>query len=315
NALIDRLGGRRIEIRKLNDPNPMKLALLAAAKQKLPEDALAAADLASLYGWASNAKLPPEDRLAAAERGELYGAETPDGLAALYDQIPAKPAQWTAALKAKKPPADARARAVLYQIAHGADDPAQRRAAISALLADAKPRGAFPATALLLAATVSGLSPEGAPPDFAADAARVLLAAGLADKALPWIASAQSKALALLARWASGGKPPPGEAPLLPDALAELAARDPASSPRQADLLNALNGALGAPVLSTATAPAGQPAAGQSLGETVLTALLASVNGDKLTSDPAALAQAVSGLRGAGLDADARRLAVEAALD
>src|SRR5208282_3881916 len=173
----------------------------------------------------------------------------------------------------------------------------------------------FPATALLLAAAVAEIPLDGATSDFAADAARVLLAAGAADKALPWIAASQSKALALLARWAMGGKPQPGDATLLPDALAELAARDPAASPRQADLLNALHGALGAPVLSPATAPAGQPAAGQSLGETVLTALLACVSGDKLTSDPAALAQAVSGLRGAGLDADARRLAVEAALD
>ncbi|HXP13646.1 MAG TPA: hypothetical protein VN795_08295 [Stellaceae bacterium] len=317
NALIDRLGGRKVEIRKLTGPDPMKLALLAASKAKLPADALAAADLSALYGWALNAKLPPEDRLAAAERGEIYGAVTADDLAALYDQIPApaKPAQRIAALKAKKPATEARARAVVYQIAHGADDPAQRRDAIAALLADAKQRGAFPATALLLAGSVANIPLDGATSDFAADAARVLLAVGYADKALPWIAASQSKALALLARWASGGKPPPGEAPLLPDALAELAARDPAASPGQADLITALNGALGAPVLSAATAPAGQPASGQSLGETVLTALLACANGDKLASDPAALAQAVAGLRAAGLDADARRLAIEAALD
>ena len=317
NALIDRLGGRKVEIRKLTNPDPIKLALLGASKQKLPADALAGADLSALYGWASNAKLPPEDRLAAAERGELYGAVTADGLAALYDQIPApvKPAQRMAVLKSKKPASEARSRALLYQLAHNAGDPAQRRAAISALLADAKERGAFPATALLLAGIVAEIPLEGAPADFAADAARVLLAAGAADTALPWIAASQSKALALLARWAPGGKPPPGEAPPLPDVLAELASRDPASSPRQADLLNALAGALGTPVLSTATAPAGNPASGQSLGETVLTALLACASGGKLASDPAALAQAVAGLRAAGLDAEARRLAVEAALD
>ncbi len=313
-ALIDRLGGRKIEIRKLASPDPIKLALLAASKAKLPADALAAADLASLYGWAMNAKLPPEDRLAAAERAELYGAVTPDGLAALYDQIPApaKPVQRTALLKAKKPAAEARTRALLYQLAHNADDPAQRRDAITALLADAKQRGAFAAAALLLAPAVTQLPLEGAPPDFAADAARVLLAAGSADKSLPWIEASQSKALALLARWAAGGK---FDAQLLTDALAELAARGPAASPRQADLLNALAGALGVPVMSAATATASHPASGQSLGESVLTALLAAVSGDRLTSDPATLAQAVAGLRAAGLDADARRLAVEAALD
>jgi hypothetical protein len=315
-ALIARLGGSRAPIASLNDPDPMKFALLAAAKQKLPQDALANADLASLRFWALNAKLPPEQRLAAAERAALYGAISPDDLASLYGQIPATPAGVAAVLKAKKPPSEPRARALLYQIARDAEDQAQRRIAITALLADAKQRGALPETAPLLAAAVGGVTIDGSTSDFAADAARVLLAAGLPDKSLPWIDAAKSKALALLARWAMGGKSQPGDAQLLTDVLAELAARDPASAPRQADLVNAINGALGAPVLSAATAPAGQKMmAGQSLGETVLTLRLACASGDKLTSDPAALAQAVAALHEAGLDAASRRLAVEAALD
>ncbi len=314
-ALIARLGGSRAPIAQLNDPDPMKFALLAAAKQKLPPDALANADLASLRFWALNAKLPPEQRLAAAERAALYGAISPDDLASLYGQIPATPAGVAAVLKAKKPPAEPRARALLYQIARDAEDQAQRRAAITALLADARQRGALPETALLLAGAVGGVTLDGSTSDFAADAARVLLAAGAPDKSLSWIDASKSKALALLARWAMGGKSQPGDAQLLTDALAELAARDPAAAPRQADLVNAINGVLGAPVLSAATAPAGQKTAGPSLGETVLSARLALANGDKLTADPAALAQAVAGLHEAGLDAASRRLAVEAALD
>jgi len=313
-ALIDRLGGRPVKITQLNDATPMKLALLAAAKQTLPPSAVANADLAALHGWAANAKLPPEQRLPAAERGAYYGAVTPEYLATLYDQIPIKPAERAAILqsKAMKPPADARGRALFYQIAHTDDDMAARRGAVTALLADAKKRGAFKASALLLGAVLSGITIDGSTSDFDADAARVLLVAGTSDNALPWVEAAQSKPLSLLARFAAGGPPLPGDAQLLQDALAELAARNPAAAPRQADLLKALAATLDAPVLSPATAPA---ASGAHLGETVLTIRLTSVSGDQLTQDPAALSNAVAGLRAVGLDGEARRLAIEAAID
>jgi hypothetical protein len=313
-ALIDRLGGRPVKITQLNDATPMKLALLAAAKQNLPSNAVANADLAALYGWAMNAKLPPEQRLPAAERGEYYGAVTPEDLAALYDQIPIKPAERAAIVQSKvmKPPSDTRGRALFYQIAHTEDDVATRRGAITALLADAKKRGAFKASALLLGAVLSGITIDGSTSDFDADAARVLLVAGTSDNALPWVEAVQSKPLRLLARFAAGGPPLPGDAQLLQDALAELAARNPAAAPRQADLLKALTATLEAPVLSPATAPA---ASGAHLGETVLTTRLTSVSGDQLTQDPAALSSAVAGLRAVGLDKEARRLAIEAAID
>ena len=313
-TLINRLGGRPIKITQLNDATPMKLALLAATKQNLPASAVANANLAALYGWAMNAKVPLEQRLAAAERGELYGAVTPEALATLYDQTPIKPAERAAIVqsKAMKSPADARGRAMFYQIAHTEDDMAARRGAVAALLADARKRGAFQASALLLGAVLSGITIDGSTSDFDADAARILLVAGTSDNALPWVAAAQSKPLSLLARFAAGGPPLPGDAQLLQDALAELAARNPAAAPRQANLLKALAATLDAPVLSPATAPA---ASGVRLGETVLTIRLTSVSGDQLTQDPVALSSAVAGLRAAGLDGEARRLAIEAAID
>ena len=50
------------------------------------------------------------------------------------------------------------------------------------------------------------------------------------------------------------------------------------------------------------------------IGETVLTALLVAAPEGPLSADPVALFTGVSGLRQIGLETDARRLAVEAAL-
>jgi hypothetical protein len=314
-ALVDRLGGGKDKITSLADPSPIKLTLLAAAKQKLPDDALANASLSGLRFWALDAQIPPEQRLAAAERAALYGAIRPDDLGAVYDGIASKQEAASVIAKSGKKPLDARGRALLYQVAHNSSDPVQRRAAISALLADAKQRGCFATTALLLAGATSGVPVDGSNVDFAAVAARVLLVTGAADKAEPWIAAAESKSLALLARWASAGPAQPGDAQLLQDALAELASRNPNASPRQADLLNGLATALGAPTLAAATAPpAGQGAAAKDVGETVLTVLLTASSGSGLTADPVVLAHAVAGLRQAGLDAEARKLAIEAAI-
>jgi hypothetical protein len=319
-ALIDRLGGLKDKIPSLADPSPIELTLLAAAKQKLTDDDLANASLPAVRFWALDAGVPPEQRLAAAERAEIYGAIDPDVLGAVYDGIASKQGAASVISKSGKKPLDARGRALLYQVAHNSSDPVQRRAAILLLLADAKRRGCFAASALLLADATSGIPADGSNVDFAADAARVFLAAGAADKAEPWIAVAQSKSLALLEHWASGGPAQPGDAQLLQDALAELAARDPKASPRQADLLNGLATALGAPALAAATAPSGPASqaasgAGKGVGEIVLTSLLAASSGSGITADPVALAHAVSSLRQAGLDADARRLAIEAAID
>jgi hypothetical protein len=58
-----------------------------------------------------------------------------------------------------------------------------------------------------------------------------------------------------------------------------------------------------------------QAAQGRRIGETVLTTLLLASAGDKLSGEPIVLAHAIAALQAVGLDADARAMAVEAALD
>jgi hypothetical protein len=325
-ALIARIGSRAAKLPPLDDPTPMDLALLAAAKAPLPPETAVKSGLAALYGWAIDDKIPPAQRLAAAERAALLGSVPSDGLAAIYDAIAFKSEDGSTAAKALKSPADPRARARLYQLAkHAAPD--IRQAAIMALLSEAQKRGAFMLTARLVAPVLAELPADNPPAPFAAMAARALIAAGHAEAAQPWLSTAQSQALLMVSRLAAPGPFGPGDNQLLKDATAELAAQSDAGATR-ADLLLALYTALdGAPILGGAVAAQPSPsldttlwnaqldaAQHKRLGETVLTTALLDNDRGALTADPILLTRAVAALRGVGLEAEARRLAVEAAL-
>jgi hypothetical protein len=332
-ALVDALAGHPRRIGKLPDPTPMRLAMLAAAKEPLPADALAAAGPAALLAYARSDALPAERRLPAAERAALLGALPPDALGTLYRAVEVKPEEQVAALKDGKPPDDARGRAILFQVARSAAPQDIRRAAISAFFADAQKRGAFPLAARLLAPALGDMDPSAASKPFAADAARALLVTG-DDKARTWLDAAGSPALTLLSHIAQGsalvGQDPAG---LLQDGVVELASRDSGTASMQADLLVTLLAAFGDtlgkldwPLLLSPPHDAKLPSAalmiGQQqaiaqkrIGETVLDSILLAGPGERLSLEPVLLGQAIAGLRASGLEGEARALAVEAALD
>ncbi|HXQ52552.1 MAG TPA: hypothetical protein VN802_15765 [Stellaceae bacterium] len=333
-ALIDALGGRPRKIDKLADASPMRVALLAAAKQPLPAEVLAAAGPASLLAYASSESVPAERRLAAAERAALLGALAPDALGALYRQIQFKPEEQTAALAEGKLPQDAKSRAILYDIARSGASTQTREAAIAALFAEAKKRGAFPLAARLIAPALSEFNPADGSSAFAADAARALLVTGAADAAPAWIDSADSRALAMLSSLAlpSGGEGQDA-ASLLHDTIAELASRNAGAAPAQADLLVALAGALDQPIGALDWSPLMAPPhdakmpstalwldqqqamTAKRVGETALTSILLVGAGEQLSLEPILLARAIAGLRAIGCESDARALALEAAID
>jgi hypothetical protein len=326
NALIARLGSRAAKLPPLDDATPMDFALLAAAKAPLPPETAAKAAPAALYGWAINDKIPPAQRLVAAERAALLGALPPEALGAIYDAIAFKSDEGPAAAKAFKSAADPRARARLYQFAHRAA-PDIRQAAIMALLSEARKRGTFMLTARLVAPALAELPADNPPTPFAAMAARALIAAGQTEAAQPWLSAAQSQALLLVSQLASPGPFGPGDGQLLQDATSELTASGDAGTAR-GDLLLALYTALdGAPILGGAVAAQPSPALDSDLwnaqldaarrhrlGQVVLATVLLDADRGALTADPILLARAIAALRAVGLDAEARRLAVEAAL-
>ncbi len=331
-ALIETIDGHRRKLDKLPDPTPMRMALLAAAKLPLPADALASAGPAALAAWATNDKVSAPQRLAAGERAQALGALPPGALGLLYGSIDARAEEKNVALKAGKLPDDARGRAVLYGIARANGVPSARVAALAPLLADARRRGAYVNVARLVAPLVMELQPAPALRSFAGDAARVLMAAGRVDLAAPWIDLAKLPALRVVAGLARASGSDDGALPVKA-AVAALTAQDGAAAPGQIDLLAALLTALGEPMTDIDLAPllqashAGvlpgaalwldqqQAAAGGRIGETVLTSLLIAEAGDRLTPEPILLVRVVSGLKAVGLEADARALAVEAALD
>lgn len=331
NGLIETIDGQRRKLDKFPDPTPMRMALWAAAHVPLPAEALTNAGPAALAVWATNDKVPAVQRLAAAERAEALGALPPDALGLLYASIGAQPEEQEAVMKNTKLLEDPKSRAILYGMAQATTVPASRAAALALLLADAHRRGTFVPMARLVAPLISDLQPDSALQGFAADAARALLIAGQFDQAAPWIALANMPELRLLDAVAQPGTAT--DAPALTDVVAALAARDRDAAPRQADLLIAVQTALGsapanfnlAPLL-TATHSGPLPnmalwldhqeaAAAGRVGETLLTSLVMASAGDRLTPEPIVLEQVIAGLKAVGFEREARALALEASIN
>jgi hypothetical protein len=329
-TLVNAILGHRGKLDKFPDPSPFRMALLAAAKLPLPAEALANAGPGSLAVLATSDKAPIAARLAAGEKAEALGALPPAGLGLLYGAAESKPEELGAFLKSGKLPDDPRSRAILYNLARTNEPGALRVAALAPLIADAGRRGAFVPLARLIAPLVAELQPSPDLQSFARDAGRVLLATGAYDRAAPWVALAGRPELRLVASFAQIDS---SEDTSLGAASAALTSRDADAAPRQADLLVTLASALGMPLTGvdlgallrsthSGTVPNGalwldqqQAAKAGRLGETVLTTVLLASAGDHLSPEPLVLAQAIRGLQAVGLDADARALAVEAALN
>jgi hypothetical protein len=329
-TLINAIMGHRGKLNKFPDPTPFRMTLLAAAKLPLPADALANAGPGALAVWATSDKEPVTARLAAGEKAEALGALPPAGLGLIYSAVEFKPDEQGAFLKNGKLPDDPRARAIVYDLARTNEPGALRASALALLTADARRRGAFVPMARLIAPLVIELQPSPDLQSFAPDAARVLLAAGMYDHAAPWIDLAGRSELRVISGFALPGA---GDTVSIADAIKTLKALDADAALRQADLLVTLAAAFNMPLngvdLATqlrgahsGTMPNGtlwldqqQAAKAGRLGETVLTTILLASAGDRLSTEPIVLSQAIAGLEAVGLDADARALAIEAALN
>jgi hypothetical protein len=327
-ALIEALSGHATKLEKLPEPSPIRVALVAAAKLALPADAVAAADLPTLRAWVGNEAVPPLQRLAAAERAAALGTLSPKALAELYAKVEFKPDEIGAAIKQGRSPETSRDRALLLAVAR--TDPAVivRAKALGALLADGRKRGSFMTAARLTAPLLADLPPGPELQSWAADAARAFYAAGQPEPAAAWLAVADPKAapmLALVARIAQGDAGPARDVAALKATLSDLAKRDAEKATMAVTLLTAFADPAAQDILlSNAYAVKSanatlminllQAAAAKRVGETVLMVLIVARSDDHLTADPLALAQSIGGLRAVGLDAEARALALEAAL-
>jgi len=325
--LIEALAGRPMRLVRLPDPSPILVTLVAAAKLPLPAEAVAAADLPTLRAWAGNEAVPPLERLAAAERATALGAMPASALAALYAKVEFKPDELGSAIKQGRAPTTPRERALLYQVARTDPAAAARATALKALLAGARKRDDFFTMARVVAPVLADLPASDDLAPFAPEAVRALYAGGRPDAAAPWLIHAPPGTAPLLLCLT---QPPTAgsDAKALHDAVAAAAGRDR----KQATMLLSVMKALDLPVapadwaaLIGPAAPGTLPnaavwldqqdaAAGKRVGETVLTTLILARDGDHLSTEPVVVARAVTGLKAVGLEADARALALEAAL-
>lgn len=336
-TLIAILGGTKGKLGRLPDPSPLDLALLAAAKQPLPADAIGAASPAVLRAWASAEGAPIAQRVAAGERAAAFGALPVDDLRALYEKLEFTAEDRANAVTRASAETNGRGHALLYTTARAQTVAASRAETLQAMLDQARKAEDFVLVARVVEPLLLEMKPTTDLAWFAAGAARALFATAHPGEAQAWLAVAdpdQARALYPLAWIALGQDGPAWDGKLLGAAIADAVKGDGDGGAKRAALVLALLTAFDRPVGPAEWAPLagklplasldlpGAPvwfdlpraAAGKRLGETVLLALVTAGEGNRLTPQPVRLVRAIEALRGVGLEGEARGLAVEAAL-
>ncbi len=328
------------------DPSPLLIALLRAARMVPDGLELGGAEPGVLRAIAALEHLPADMRVVAAERSEAMGIATAEALRAVYEAIAFTAEQKGNALNAAGEMSPPLGRALLYQAAKAEPVPSARAEILRRVWRDGRASGMFATAARTYLDLALTLAPAGELAWLAADMGRALLAAGQGETALAWFALANEQAAgapeaarAAAALWPLLRLHAPSEA--VPWEPARLAAwhdlgddGDPAARRARAALLLSLFEALGedigdeaweplleGPLAASVRMPSpalwrGLFAASRGLrvGETVLMALLVLGDEGPAAAAPQVLNAVVSSLRLIGLEADARAIALEAAL-
>jgi hypothetical protein len=329
-----------------NQLSPLTLAMARTAKIALPEAAAANATLpAVLRGIATDPAATLEARLLAAEKAEAMGSIEAEVLRQTYDSVNATPQELAAAPAGADK--SAKGRAILYRAVVNQANPILKAELIGKAFAISGDFGpAYFTNARLYAVELQNLKPSPELVAFAYPAARALLAAGKADAAKGWLlflrnqmGTAPETASAVAGLWPILRMSAAEDDKMLPAAALELWRKARADQPgeigqRRAAVCYSLLAALGekvpedawlplydGPALSATVTP--RPAIWQGLttaaneqrvGEAVLMSLVSLSDGSLGQTDPSQLYRAVWALKKVGLDAEARALAVEAAI-
>lgn len=329
-----------------NQLSPLTLAMARSAKIALPETAAANASLpAVLRGIAADPAATLDARLTAAEKAESLGSIETEVLRQAYEAVNASPQELAAAPAGAEK--SAKGRAILYKAIVQQSQPTAKAELISrafAITGDFGP-GYF-TMARLLSVELQNIKPAPELVAFAYPAARALLAAGKPDAAKPWLlflrtqmAQAPETATAIAGLWPILRMSAAEDDRVLPAAALELWRKARADQPgeigqRRAAVCYSLLAALGekipedawlplydGPTQSATVAPRpalwlglNSAAADQRLGLTVLMSLATLGETSLGQADPVQLYRVVAALKRAGLDAEARALAVEAAI-
>jgi hypothetical protein len=320
--------------------------MLCAARRPVPEDALEAANPASLRLIAASPETPMRLRLVAVEAAAAAGTVPAESVAKFYAAQEFKKAELADPAKASEKLPGARARALFYQAAAAAAEPEAKARLLAAGFMRARQDGVFPVYARAAFPLYAKLPIEGPLAWFAGDAARALVAASEPGLGARWhqLAAAVGRSDAKLREsafllWpvmtlAATDAPKPFE-PALFEAWLEanggLATPEAAARanlalalmqgvgiavPDKAWQLLALDGqaekvATPSPALMRALDEARD---GGRVGETALLALMALGEAGPARAANLTLARVVASLHAVGLAQPARAIALEAAL-
>lgn len=335
-------GDRQAKIANLPAPAPLDVAMLNAAKVQIPSDAMDTRDAGMLAAMARNAATPVDTRLGLGERAEAVGTLSTSELAQIYGAMKFTPQQIANALSESDSLGGARGRALLYVAQSRQNNAAARAELLQRAYVAARAAGLYPTAVRLYAEPLKAIpatddlgwfAGEAARASFAGNEplqARTWLAAGLgfrpaagaeglaadvaalpyellgSEKTIPWDnarwqrwkqaqgTSAKVKATILLALLEGLDRPAPDEAW---DGLAVVDI-DPAAHLPSPAVLRRLEVA----------------AATERRGAAVLGALATFGPEGPAGTHPIVLGMAIAGLRQIGLQADARALALDAAV-
>lgn len=315
------LGERQSKKVKLaGSPDPVLAAMMLQAGLK-PANVQSAqppkpSGLAGTAAAARDPSLPLDKRIEAAELAFAGGLVSVDELIQLYRQAKFSGDPLTM-------PDSPLMRAQLYQAADQAFDPVRRAQFVQRALLNARARGTYFSLAALYRPIADRITPAPNLAWFAPEAARLMFWSGNVERGGFWLNLAQGASTAQpdIARTLPGLQILAQMAGLTGtyDADPVLAWQHSGGNPAIAERLRGIEAGLGlpggiAPIASGEAAAIGTAAQAGRRGETVLLALIALGGRGLANADSATLAQSLGGLRAVGLEEEARRIGIEAAI-
>ncbi len=344
-AVMDRLGGStEMKVPAPSELTPARIAMYHELKEPLPDNAFDLASIQAVTSLAMDTRIDPELRLSAAEAAASQGALAAQVLRDAYAAQKFKPEDLQGAAALPETGASARDRAVLYQAVAVAPVPAVRASILQVALGPTGWADNDNWRLQVFAPFLMDLPPAPELSWYAPEAAHYLFALGEFEQARAWIELTQGDqsfgegsvdtnsaimlpSLLALDYLAGGYQSVPvmgsflaqGQVNASPDSVERLQAIFSAfddSLPDSAGGAVADSGDGSAPKLPKENLnlwlDLGDASAKGMQGETGLLALVGLR--DLATVEPLWLQRALAGLRRVGLEKDARRIAVEAAI-
>ncbi|MFM9843392.1 MAG: hypothetical protein ACKVOI_10540 [Dongiaceae bacterium] len=344
-AVMDRLGGSsEVKVPPPPEITPARIAMYHESQEPLPGNAFDLASIQAVTSLAMDTRIDPELRLSAAEAAASQGALAAQVVRDVYAAQTIKPEDLQGAAALPETGASARDRAVLYQAAAAAPVPSVRASILQVALGPTGWADNDNWRLQVFAPFLMDLPPAPELSWYAPEAAHYLFALGEFEQARAWIELTQGDqsfgegsvdtnsaimlpSLLALDYLAGGYESVPvmgsflaqGQVNASPDSVERLQAIFSAfddSLPDSADGAFVDSGDGNAPKLPKENLnlwlDLGDVSAKGMQGETGLLALVGLR--DLATVDPLWLQRALAGLRRVGLEKDARRIAVEAAI-